>query len=178
MKRLTISGSWLAVAVTLILFAPEAKAQPETPLTDPEIASVAVTANQIDVDYGELALKNSNNEDIRKFAITMIADHQNIIQEATELAKRLHVTPQTNAMTQSLFSGEAATMKTLKAKRGEAFDKAYVQNEAAYHKAVVEAVKTRLIPETQNAELKGLLQSVLPLLEHHAMMANEMASKF
>lgn len=172
------SMNWLAVTVALILFVPAAKAQSQNPLSDPEIASVAVTANQIDVDYGQLALKKSHNADIRKFAETMISDHKNIIQQATALAQRLHVTPKTNAMTQSLLNGETATMKTLKAKSGTAFDKAYAQNEAAYHEAVVGAVKTKLIPETQNADLKGLLQSVVPLLEHHTMMAKELASKF
>ena len=43
----------------------------------------------------------------------------------------------------------------LESKSGDAFNKAYVDNEVAYHKAVIDAVEGLLIPETDNAELKS-----------------------
>lgn len=168
-------GGWLFIGLLFFFLSPATQAQK---LTDPEIASVAVTANQIDVNYGKLALEKSNNADIKKFAQTMINDHENIIRAAGELAGRLNVTPKTNSLTQSLLDGEAQTTKMLKGKKGRAFDKAYADNEAAYHKAVIEAVRTKLIPETDNAELKDLLESVMPLLEHHQKMADDLAAQF
>lgn len=168
-------AGWLFIGLLFIFLSPATQAQK---LSDPEIASVAVTANQIDVNYGKLALEKSNNADIKKFAQTMINDHENIIREAGELAAKLNVTPKTNSMTQSLLDGESKTTKMLRSKKGRAFDKAYAENEAAYHKAVIEAVKTKLIPETDNAELKSLLQSVMPLLEHHQKMADDLAAQF
>lgn len=147
-------------------------------LNDAQIASIAVTANQIDVDYGKLALQKSKNADIRKFAETMVKDHSDIIKQATALVTKLKVTPETNPTTQSLLDGAAKMTDTLKAATGAAFDKAYANNEAAYHESVVNAVKTVLIPNTQNAELKSLLQSVVPLLDHHLQMAKDLAAKF
>src|SRR5699024_11812520 len=92
-------------------------AQDKTPhLNDAQIASVAVTANQIDVHYGQLAQKKSNNKDIKKFAQTMIDDHSSIIKQAVALAKKLGVTPQKNVVTKSLLKGEKKTLKKLKAK--------------------------------------------------------------
>lgn len=179
MRTFKKSGNWIwNIAIAMVLFAPAAQAQTSNKLTDPEIASVAVTANQIDVNYGKIALKKTNNADIRKFAETMISDHNNIIKQAVALATRLHVTPKTNAVTQSLLDGEKTTTKMLNSKKGNAFNKAYVDNEVAYHEAVINAIKSVLIPDTQNAELKDLLQSVMPLLESHLEMAKHMATKF
>lgn len=178
MRTIKSYGSWLGVAIALILFTPVSQAQTTPKLTDPEIASAAVTANQIDVNYGKIALKKSKNADIRKFAQTMVNDHESIIKQAVALATKLHVTPQTNSLTQSLLAGEKTQTKALNAAKGKAFDKAYAQNEYAYHNAVVGAVKTVLIPQTQNAELKSLLESVVPLLDHHLQMAKDLAAKF
>jgi putative membrane protein len=50
---------------------------------------------------------------------------------------------------------------------GKAFNKAYIDNEVVYHKAVISVIETVLIPESQNAELKGLLQKVLPAFHAH-----------
>ncbi|MBS1577668.1 MAG: DUF4142 domain-containing protein, partial [Bacteroidetes bacterium] len=72
------------------------------------------------------------------------------------------------------------TKQKLNSKSGKDFDKAYIGNEVAYHKAVVSTVETVLIPQSQNAELKGLLQQVLPVLKTHlghAMMVESNLSK-
>lgn len=142
-------------------------------LNDAEIASIAVTANQIDVRYGELALEKSQNPDVRHFAEAMIKDHNSIIAQAAELAQKLGVTPQDNPVTQSLLSGEKEMMAKLSSLDGLAFDKAYIQNEEDYHDAVIKAVNETLIPSTQNEELKNLLIKVGPLLNGHLDMAKE-----
>jgi putative membrane protein len=64
----------------------------------------------------------------------------------------------------------------LNSKSGKAFDKAYIDNEVGYHKAVIKEVETALIPDAQNAELKSLLQNVLPVLKSHLSHA-EMVQK-
>lgn len=69
------------------------------------------------------------------------------------------------------MDGAKKTKMTLNSSEGKAFDKAYIANEVSYHEAVISTVKNVLIPQTQNAELKDLLQSVMPILEHHLEMA-------
>jgi len=44
----------------------------QTPLMDTEVASVAVVANQIDIDYAQIALEKSNNKEILDFANRMV----------------------------------------------------------------------------------------------------------
>ncbi|MEO6814624.1 MAG: DUF4142 domain-containing protein [Ginsengibacter sp.] len=136
-------------------------------LTDPEIASIAVNADQIDIDYATIAKKKSKNADVLKFAATMAKDHQSVNDQAIALAKKLNVTPKDNPITQSLLSGAATTKETLNSKSGADFDKAYIDNEVAYHKAAIDLVENKLIPDASNAELKSLLQSALPIFKQH-----------
>lgn len=147
-------------------------------LSDAEIASVAVTANQIDVDYAAIAQRKSKDAEVLKFAKTMADDHNATIAAAVQLVTKLKVTPKDNAVSQSLKDGAAKTSKMLNSKSGKAFNKAYIQNEVAYHKAVISAVEAVLIPQAQNAELKSLLESVLPVLKTHLQHAEMVEHKY
>jgi putative membrane protein len=147
-----------------------------TKLTDPEIASVAVTANQIDINYAKIAKEKSKTDDVIKFADMMASDHQSVIDQAVALVTKLKVTPKDNAVSQKLNADAEKTKKNLQSKTGAAFDKAYMDNEVAYHKAVISTVENVLIPQAQNAELKQLLQNVLPTLKAHLEHA-EMVQK-
>ncbi|MEO8733416.1 MAG: DUF4142 domain-containing protein [Flavobacteriales bacterium] len=167
-------------ALSAFLYA-GAFAQDAPKLNDAQIAHVAVTANQIDVDYATIAKEKSTNKDVLQFAKNMATDHTGVIKQATALVTKLKVTPEDNAVSQSLKAGEVKTEKMLRSLKGKAFDKAYIDNEVTYHKAVIDAVKNVLIPQAQNAELKNLLETVLPVLESHLahaeMVQKEFASK-
>src|SRR5829696_2233135 len=131
--------------------------QSNTKLTDPEIASIAVTANQIDISYAELAKGKSKDAEVLKFAETMATDHKAVIDKAVALVTKLGVTPKDNAVSKQLQADAEKTRKSLASKSGKAFDKAYIDNEVAYHKGVISVLESRLIPESENRELKDLL---------------------
>ena len=167
----------VAAALFQLAFVPQANAQSKNDLSDAEVASVAVVANQIDINYGKLAQKKSKNAEVLQFAKTMINDHTAVIGQASALVKKLGVTPKSNKVTQGLLSDSRKTTKMLQSKSGAAFNKAYIDNEVAYHKAVIGAVETVLIPETDNAELKSLLQNILPALKAHLQHAEMVQAK-
>ena len=158
-----------------IAFSSHAQTQPT--LSDPEIASVAVVANQVDIGYAAIAKSKSQDPDILKFAQTMANDHQAVINQAAALVKKLGVTPKDNGVSQKLSSDASKTRKSLNSKTGNAFDKAYIDNEVAYHKAVISTVETVLIPQTKNSELKDLLRNVVPTLKAHLEHAEMVQSK-
>lgn len=170
----------IAIACGAMLFTP-AVAQKSAHFTDAEIASIAVTANKIDIKYGEIAKERSKNASVLNFAETMIKDHQGVIDQAVALVTKLGVTPKDNATSKKLLSDAAKMNRQLRSKSGDAFNKAYIDNEVAYHKAVIGTVENALIPQSQNAELKGLLQNVLPVLkthlEHAEMVQKEISHK-
>ena len=164
------------VSAVAILFSTSGFSQNTPSLTDPEVASVAVVANQIDISYAEIALKKSKNKEIREFANRMVTDHNAVIQQAVDLVTKLSVTPKDNAISESLLKDAKKTKSRLRRAGKNKFDKLYIDNEVAYHKAVIAAVNDLLIPESENKELKGLLEAVLPALETHLEHA-EMVQK-
>lgn len=155
-----------------------ALAQEKPKLSDAEVASVAVVANQIDIGYAAIAKEKSKDAEVIKFAETMARDHKAVIEQAAALAKKLSVTPKDNAVSQKLLADAAKTKKDLRSKSGNTFNKAYIDNEVAYHKAVIAAVEGLLIPETENGELKALLQNVVPALKAHLMHAEMLQNNF
>ncbi|HRK53858.1 MAG TPA: DUF4142 domain-containing protein [Cyclobacteriaceae bacterium] len=174
-KQATLLGAIICLFISYSVIA-----QDNPKLSDAEVASVAVVANQIDIAYAEIAQKKSKNTEVLKFAETMISDHNAVIGQAAALVKKLGVTPKDNAVSQSLLSDAEKTKKMLNSKTIKSFDKAYVDNEVAYHKAVIAAIEDLLIPETDNAELKELLTNVVPALKPHlghAEMVQKQMSK-
>jgi putative membrane protein len=165
------------MAIALIALSSVSSAKDDKKLTDPEIASVAVVANQSDINFAKIALERSHNKDIKNFANTMIKDHSSVIKQAVALVKKLSVTPKGNAVSKSLEDQAVATMKTLKSANAKDFDKLYIDNEVKYHEAVISAVKTMLIPDSNNGELKDLLKGVLPVLEIHLKHAQSVQKK-
>ena len=136
-------------------------------INDAQIASIVVTANQVDVDAGKLAASATKNPEVRKFAQLMVTDHTGVNQQAVALVTKLKVTPQDNETSQSLKAGGEKNVASLKTLSGAAFDKAYVDHEVAYHQAVLDAVDQTLIPNAKNDELKALLVKVRPAFVAH-----------
>ncbi len=145
--------------------------------TDPQIAHIAYTAGVIDIEAAKIALSKSKNKTVTAFAKSMVDDHQAVNEQALKLVKKLGVTPQDNATSQALAKAAKEERAKLSALNGAAFDKAYVDNEIAYHKQVNDALKTLLIPSAQNAELKGLLQTGLKLFQGHQLHAEHVGAE-
>lgn len=98
-------------------------------------------------------------------------------QQALALVKKLNVTPEDNDTSKTLSKQASDKLAELDKLSGAAFDKAYVANEVAYHKAVNGALETQLIPSAGNAELKSLLQTGLKIFQGHQQHAEHVAAE-
>ncbi|MEO7050674.1 MAG: DUF4142 domain-containing protein [Rhodanobacter sp.] len=163
----------LVFAASSLVGANAAAAAPS--INDAQIAHIAYTAGVIDITAAKQALQKSHNPKVRAFAEEMARDHAAVNDQALALVKKLGVTPEDNATSQSLASSATAEQKKLAALSGSAYDKAYAANEVAYHKAVNAALSGTLIPAAQNAELKSLLETGLKLFQSHEMHAEHLA---
>lgn len=164
----------MAVLAALTLGCTAVMAQNAKP-NDAQIAHIAYTAGDIDIKAAKLALQKSKNADVRAFAENMVDDHQAVNEKALALVKKLDVTPQDNATSQAFVKEADAKRAELQELSGAAFDKAYVDNEVAYHKAVDAALQDTLIPSASNAELKALLQTGLKIFQGHERHAEHVA---
>jgi len=163
-------------AAALALAAPlcaHAQAKP----TDPQIAHIAYTAGELDIAAAKQALAKSKSKVVREFAQEMVRDHTSVNQQASTLVKKLGVTPQDNPTSQSLSKDAAAKRQAYVRLSGPAFDRAYLQNEVAYHKTVNAALDSTLIPNARNGELKSLLQTGLKLFTEHQHHAEQLAGQ-
>jgi putative membrane protein len=166
----------IIVASVFVIAAADASAQS---ITDAQIAAIVVTANQIDIDAGKLAASKTHTAEVKKFGQQMITDHTAVNKQATALVTKLKVTPDDSPTSQNLKAGGDKNIANLKDLKGAAFDKAYIDNEVAYHQAVIDAIDKTLIPSAHNAELKALLVKVRPAfvahMEHAKMIQSSLA---
>jgi putative membrane protein len=145
-------------------------------LTDPQIAAIVVAANQVDIDAGKLAIEKSRHPEVKKFAQQMVTDHTAVNKAAVELVTKLGVTPEESDASRGLTTGGAETRAKLEKLEGAAFDRAYVDNEVAYHKAVIGVLDSQLIPSASNAELKTTLVGVKPAFDAHLKHAEQISA--
>lgn len=164
----TLGAACLVLTATLAIAADKP--------TDPQIAHIAYSAGVIDVEAAKLALSKTKNADVKAFAESMEKDHTAVNDMALALVKKLNVTPEDNATSQALTKAAEEKRAELGKLDGAAFDKAYVDNEVAYHKQVNGALETLLIPSAQNGELKGLLETGLKLFQGHQQHAEHIAA--
>lgn len=164
-----------ATTVAALLFA-ATSAFAQTP-NDAQIASIVVTANQVDIDAGKLAESRGHAADVKAFGKQMVTDHTGVNKQAVALANKLKVTPEDNPTSQSLKKEGDANLKKLETLKGAAFDKAYIDHEVAYHEQVIDALDKTLIPNAKNAELKDLLVAVRPAFVGHLEHAKQIQAK-
>jgi putative membrane protein len=142
--------------------------------TDAQIAHIAVTANQIDIDAAKIAAAKTKNPDVKTFAELMIKDHGSANQAAGDLAKKLNLTPADNDTSKALLAGAEQNKADLDKRNDADFDKAYVAHEVVYHEQVLAAIDKVLIPSAQNADLKNLLVAIRPVVAEHLDHARQL----
>jgi putative membrane protein len=147
-------------------------------LTDPQIAHIAYTAGQLDIQAAEQALQKTKNKDVIAFAQNMERDHKAVNDQALALLKKLGVTPEDNDTSKALTKQAADKRAALAKLTGAAFDKAYIDNEVTYHKTVNAALQNTLIPAASNQELKDLLTTGLKIFQGHEQHAEHVAMEF
>ena len=145
---------------------------------DVQIAHIAYTADQIDIQAAQQALEKSKNNEVRSFAQDMVRDHTAVNEKALASVKKLNVTPEDNSTSQTLSKQADAKSAELAKLNGAAYDKAYINNEVAYHKTVNDALQNTLIPGSSNPELKGLLTTGLKIFQGHQQHAEQVAAGF
>lgn len=153
-----------------------ASAQAAAKLDDPTIVAIFDAANTWDIQTGQIAVKKGSNKDVRDFGAMLARDHKMVRQQGRDLAKKLGVTP-TPPKDFAMAKDHEAAVKKLNSLSGKDFDKAFLQHEVDFHKAVIDAVTTTLLPSLQNQEVKDLVTKVAPAFTAHMQAAQNLLSK-
>ncbi len=169
----TALGAPKTSAVSADTFAPSST---RVALDDATIAAIFDAANTADVETGELAAQHGQSKEVREMGAMFARDHRMVRQQGRDLAKKLGVTPTPPKDDQSAKQ-QAETMAMLRSKHGADFDKAYLDHEVAFHKAVIDAVNQQLLPAIKNEELKAFVEKVAPAFQAHMLAAQSLDKK-
>ena len=174
MKMIRVVG-FAASAAALFAVSP-ATAHAQAKLDDPTIVAIFDAANTWDIQTGELAAKNGSTKEIRDFGAMLARDHKNVRQQGRDLAKKLGVTP-TPPKDFAMAKDHDAAVKSLRAASSKAFDRAFLEHEVAFHKAVLDAVTKTLLPALKNQEARALVTKVAPAFQAHMVAAQNLLDK-
>jgi putative membrane protein len=167
------------LVATLLVVASTAHAQAQAgkaagpALDDATIVAIFDAANTFDMETGALAAKKGSTQAVRDFGKQLSGDHTMVRQQGRDLATHLHVTP-TPPKDFALVGAHADAMKKLSTLDGKAFDRAFLEHEVAFHKAVLDAVTTTLLPALKNPDVKELVTKVAPAFTAHMMAAQHL----
>ena len=145
-------------------------------LDDPTIVAIFDAANTADIETGQLASGRARNKEVRELGAMFARDHANVREQGRALARKLGVTP-TPPKDNTSAKDHAAAMAKLRALSGDAFDRAFLAHEIAYHTAVIDAVTKTLLPAISNGELKALVEKVAPAFQAHLLAAQALETK-
>jgi putative membrane protein len=166
----------LATALAALSIGVAVAAQPPAAaraLDDPTIVAIFDAANTADIETGQLAAERGASKEVREFGAMLVTAHRQVRQQGRDLAAKLAVTP-TPPKDDASAKAHAAAMTRLRGLEGAAFDQAFLQHEVDFHRSVLDAVRTTLLPAIRNAELRELVVKVAPAFEGHMLGAQHL----
>ena len=176
-RRLLVPFVIAAAIVAAAPLAPRGQARAQSAkLDDPTIVAIFDAANTWDIETGTIAEQKATTKEVRDYGEMIARDHKAVRQLGRDLAAKLGVTP-TPPKDFAMAKDHAAAVSQLKAANGKAFDRAFLQHEVAFHKAVIDAINTTLLPSLQNEEVKNLVRKVAPAFQAHMAAAQNLLDR-
>jgi putative membrane protein len=128
----------------------------------------AIRSNIAEIKMGELAEQRGRSPEVREFAHTLIEDHTQALQKASELAKSFRVIPPTEPTAAAIRHHEA-----LSKLQGEEFDRAFADHMVMAHQAAI-ADFSEQARNAPRPEIMELAKETLPTLQKHLATAESL----
>ena len=172
MKRtksiVTITAAVLTAGIATSLYAQNDQT---TAPADREFMKKAAQANIAEIEAGKLAQSKASSNDIKQFGEKMQQDHGKVLDELQTLAKSKGV-----ALPTETDEKHKALAKRLAATSGKKFDEAYASNAGvADHKEAKQLFEKAAA--SKDPDVSAFAKKVLPDIEHHLEMAQDLARK-
>lgn len=127
--------------------------------------------NLAEVELGMLAQKNGNNDAVRMFGKLMVSDHSGGEKATKQLASGLKV------MIPEKPGQDAVKLKAqLSQMRGTNFDKDYIRHMVAGHNGAIAMIENE-IEHGRDAKIKAFAEKILPTIQDHLRIAENVAGK-
>jgi putative membrane protein len=142
------------------------------PVTPQSFAAQAAIIGKAEIELGQLALKNTQDEGVRKYAERMVKDHSAADKKLKAIAAKENL-----QLPQSLDAEHESLKMKLQSLKGADFDRAYVNAMAKGHDKAVALFESVSQQPQMSGELKQFAASTLPTLEQHQEMAHSLHKK-
>jgi putative membrane protein len=139
------------------------------PVTSQSFVTQAATTDMAEIELAQLALKNSQDAEVKKFADQMVKDHTASSTKLKGIANKENLTLPT-----SLDPEHTAVKAKLAALKGKDFDEAYGKEMAKGHDKAVALFESASKTTEVAPDLKQFAASTLPTLREHKGMAHDL----
>jgi putative membrane protein len=143
----------------------------EKAFNDTYFVDHAYTGGQNEVLLGKLALQRARNEDVRRFAQTMVEDHTKANQDLILIVSEHRI-----AIPDKPLPEQEKGLRHLHDAGIKDFDKEYMDHMVKDHEKAVKLFE-RGSKELKNDKLKGFAAKSLPKLREHLKMAKDVQAK-
>ena len=138
-------------------------------VTPQSFASQAAVIGKAEIELGQIALKNTQDEGVRKYAERLVKDHSAADKKLKAIAAKENL-----QLPQSLDPEHEALKSKLQSLKGEDFDRAYLKAMANGHDKAVALFESASQQPQMPEDLKQFAASTLPTLEQHKEMAHSL----
>lgn len=138
---------------------------------DKSFVMKAASGGMAEVELGQLAVKQANNDEVKQFGQRMVDDHSKANQELKQYAESKGI-----SLPSAMDQSQKKMYDKLSKLSGAAFDREYMSEMLEDHeKDVAEFEKQS--KNSKDPELKSLVDKTLPTLKEHLQMARDIAPK-
>jgi putative membrane protein len=139
--------------------------------TSPEdFVKEAAQGGMAEVEMGKLAVKNSQDPDVKKFGQMMIDDHSKANAELQSIAEKKNIPVPTD------IGSNRSSVEKIESLKGPAFDKAYVDLMVSDHKEDIKAFEDQA-ENGKDPDIKAFAAKTLPTLKKHLSAIQDIQDK-
>ena len=143
----------------------------EQQMVDNSFVRKALQGGLAEVQFGQLALQKSSNDDVKQFAQRMVNDHTKLGDEMKQIAQQLKV-----KVPDSPSGKDKSAINKLQALNGDDFDKAYIKDMVKAHQQDEKDFKTEA-NNTANPAIKQVASQGVQVIGEHLQMIQQIAQK-
>ena len=155
---------------------PTAPDETASELTDGQILQIAHTANLAEVEQAKVAQSRTRDPRVKKLAAMMVRDHTAADAKGMAIAKKASWNLAPSSIATSLESDAQSATRTLRSESGGTFDRDYVDTQVKEHRAVLDLIDGKLLPDAKDADVKAFLAEVRPKVAQHLQHAQDLQS--
>jgi putative membrane protein len=141
------------------------------PLDDAQIMSVLRAVNVAEVDQARTAVGKVHDDEVKKFAEMMIAQHGQSVKDIDELMTKLGLQPKDSQLGTDLGVKATQVENRLIRTNDSSFDRLYIVHQIEEHRQLLDTLDSRLVPAARRDEVKGVLEKTRPVVETHLELA-------